>query len=96
MYSENHERIAGDVSQDSLENANGGDVRNFACKQEHRDKPDNACNGACDKLGEALAQVVVHNAEIWTRRFQKGVGDKACDSNGGNDGRVFRGVGCAR
>ena len=29
---ENHKRVAGDVSQDSLANADGRDVRNFACK----------------------------------------------------------------
>ena len=31
---ENHKRVAGNVSQDSLENADGSDVWNFACKQE--------------------------------------------------------------
>ena len=31
---ENHKRVAGNVSQDSLENADGRKVRNLACKQE--------------------------------------------------------------
>ena len=96
MNRKNHKCVAGDISEDSLENADGDDVWNFACKQERGDEADNACDGTCDKLGEALAQVVIHDAEIWTRRFQKGVGDKASDSDGGNEGRVFRGVGCAR
>ena len=91
----NYERIAGDVAEDSLENADGCNVWNFACEQERGDKADNACNGTCDKLGEALAQVIVHDAEIRTRRFQKSVCDKAYDSDGGDDGRISRGVNCA-
>ena len=51
----NYERIAGNVAEDSLENADGGNVWNFACEQERGDEADNACNGTCDKLGEALA-----------------------------------------
>ena len=94
MNGENHERIAGNVAEDSLENADGGNVWNLACEQERGDKADNACNGTCDKLGEALAQVIVHDAEIRTRRFQKSVCDKAYDSDGGDDRRVFCGVSC--
>ena len=93
---ENHECVAGDVSQNAFGNADGDDVRELACQKECRDEADYACDGTCDKLGEAFAQVVVHDAEIRTRRFQKGVGDKACDSDGGNDRRVFRGVNCTR
>lgn len=96
MDSKNHKCVAGDVAEYSLENADESDVRNFACEQERGDESDNACNGTCDKLGETLAQVVVHDAEIRTRRFPKGVGDKACDSDGGNDDRVFCGVSCSR
>ncbi len=92
---EDCERIAGNVAEDSLENADGGNVWNLARKQEGGDEADNACDGTCDKLGEALAQVVVHNAEIRTRRFQKCVCDKAYDSDGDNDSCVFRGVSCA-
>ena len=92
----NYERVAGNVAEYSLENADGGNVWNFACEQERGDEADNACDGTCDKLGEALAQVIVHDAEIRTWRFQKCVGDKACDSDGGNDRRVFRGVSCTR
>ena len=88
----NYERIAGNVAEDSLENADGGNVWNLACEQERGDKADNACDGTCDKLGEALAQVVVHDAEIRTWRFQKSVCDKAYDSDGGDDGRISRGV----
>ena len=91
---ENHKRVAGNVAEYSLENADEGNVWNFACEQERGDKADNACDGTCDKLGKALTQVIVHDAEIRAWRFQKGVGDKACDSDGGNDRRVFRGVSC--
>ena len=70
---ENHKCVAGNVAEDSLENADGGNVWNLACEQERGDESDNACNGTCDKLGEALAQVIVHDAEIRTRRFQKSV-----------------------
>ena len=52
---EDYERVAGNVAEDSLENADGCNVWNLACKQERGDKADNACNGTCDKLGEALA-----------------------------------------
>ena len=93
---ENHKCVAGNIAEDSLENADGGNVWNLARKQERGDKADNACNGTCDKLGEALAQVVVHDAEIRTRRFQKCVGDIVCDSDGGNDDCVFCGVSCTR
>ena len=51
----NYERVAGNVAEYSLENADGGNVWNFACEQERGDEADNACNGTCDKLGEALA-----------------------------------------
>ena len=88
----NYERIAGNVAEDSLENADGGNVWNLARKQERGDESDNARNGTCDKLGEALAQIVIHDAEIRTWRFQKSVCDKACDSDGGDDSRVSRGV----
>ena len=66
---ENHKRVAGNVAEDSLENADGGNVWNLACEQERGDKADNACDGTCDKLGKALTQVIVHDAEIRTRRF---------------------------
>ena len=92
----NHEGVAGYVSQNAFENADGSNVWNFACKQECGDEADNACDRTCDKLGKALAQVVVHDAEIRTRRFQKSVCDKTCNSDGGNDDRVFCGVSCAR
>ena len=92
MDCENHKCVAGNVAEYSLENADGGNVWNFACEQERGDEADNACNGTCDKLGKVLTQVVVHDAEIRARRFQKSVGDTACDSDGGNDRRVFRGV----
>lgn len=95
MDCEDYERIAGNVAEDSLENADGGDVGNLACEQERGDESDNARDGTCDKLGEVLAQVVIHDAEIRTRRFQKCVGNIACDSDGGNDGRISRGVNCA-
>ena len=90
----NYERVAGNVAEDSLENADGGNVWNLARKQERGDESDNARNGTCDKLGEALAQVVIHDAKIRAWRFQKSVCDKACDSDGGNDRRIFRGVNC--
>lgn len=96
MDCEDYERVAGNAAEDSLENADGGNVWNLACEQERGDKADNACNGTCDKLGKAFAQVVVHDAEIWARRFQKSVCEKACDSDGGNDRRVFRSVSGAR
>ena len=51
----NYERVAGNIAEDSLENADGGNVWNLACEQERGDESDNACNGTCDKLGEALA-----------------------------------------
>ena len=51
----NYERVAGNVAEYSLENADESNVRNLACKQERGDKADNACDGTCDKLGEALA-----------------------------------------
>ena len=89
---EDYERIAGDVAEYSLENADGGNVWNLACEQERGDKADNARNGTCDKFREALTQVVVHDAEIRARRFQKSVCDKAYDSDGGDDGRISRGV----
>ena len=73
----NYERIAGNVAEDSLENADGCNVWNLACEQERGDEADNACDGTCDKLGKAFAQVVVHDAEIRTRRFQERIGDKA-------------------
>lgn len=92
MDCKNHKCIAGNIAEDSLENADGGNVWNLACEQERGDKADNACNGTCDKLGEALAQVVIHDAENRTRRFQKSVCDKACDSDGDNDSCVFCGV----
>lgn len=94
MNCKNYERIAGNVAEDSLENADGCNVWNLACEQERGDEADNARNGTCDKLGKALAQIVIHDAEIRARRFQKCVGDKACNSGGYNDGRVFRGVSC--
>ena len=93
---ENHKCVAGNIAEDSLENADGGNVWNLACEQERGDKADNACYGTCDKFREALAQIVIHDAEIRTWRFQKNVCDKACDSDGGNDRRVFRGVSCTR
>ena len=73
----NYERVAGDVSQDAFGNADGSNVRNLACKQECGYETDNACDGTCNKLGETFAQVVVHDAEIRTRRFQERIGDKA-------------------
>jgi len=96
MDCENHKCVAGNIAEDSLENADGGNVWNLARKQERGDESDNARNGTCDKLGEALAQIVIHDAEIRTWRFQKSVCDKACDSDGGDDSRVFRGVSGAR
>ncbi len=92
----NYERVARNVAEYSLENADRRDVRNFACEQERGDEADNACNGTCDKLGKALTQVVVHDAEIRARRFQKSVGDKTCNSDGDNDRCVFCGVSCTR
>ena len=92
MDRKNRKCIAGNIAEDSLENADGGNVWNLARKQECCDEADNACDRTCDKLGEALAQVVVHDAEIRARRFQKSVGDKACNSDGSNDGCVFCGV----
>ena len=50
-----YERVAGNVAEDSLENADWGNVWNLACEQERGDEADNACDGTCDKLGEALA-----------------------------------------
>ena len=93
---EDYERIAGNVAEYSLENADGCNVWNLACEQERGDKADNACDGTCDKLGKALTQVIVHDAKIRTWRFQKCVGDIVCNSDGGNDRRVFRGVSCTR
>ena len=95
MDCENHKCVAGNIAEDSLENADGCNVWNLACEQERGDEADNACDGTCDKLGEALAQVIVHDAEIRTRRFQKSVCDKAYDSDGGDDRRISRGVNCA-
>ena len=69
MDCKNHKCVAGNIAEESLENADGGNVWNLARKQERGDESDNACNGTCDKLGEALAQVIVHDAEIRTRRF---------------------------
>ena len=92
MDCKNHKCVAGDVAEDSLENADGCNVWNFACEQERGDEADNACNGTCDKFREALAQIVVHDAEIRTRRFQKSVCDKACDSDGSDDDCIFCGV----
>ena len=89
---ENHKRVAGDVSQNAFGDADGGDVWELACQKECSDESDNACDGTSDKLGEALAQVVVHDAEIRTRRFQKSIGDKADDSDGCDEGCIFRGV----
>ena len=77
MDCENHKCVAGNIAEDSLENADGSNVRNLACKQECGYETDNACDGTCDKLGKAFAQVVVHDAEIRTRRFQERIGDKA-------------------
>ena len=94
--SEDYECIAGDVSQDAFGNADGSNVRNLACKQECGYETDNACDGTCNKLGETFAQVVVHDAEIRARRFQKSVGDKTCNSDGDNDSCVFCGVSGAR
>ena len=96
MDCENHKGVAGNIAEDSLENADGCNVWNLARKQERGDESDNARNGTCDKFREALAQIVIHDAEIRTRRFQKSVCDKAYDSDGGDDSRVFRGVSCAR
>lgn len=93
---ENHECVAGYVAQNAFGNADGGDVGKLACEQKRGDKADNACDGTCDKLGEALAQVVVHDAKIRTWRFQKCVGDIVCYSDGGNDDCVFCGVSCTR
>ena len=89
MDCENHKCVAGNIAEDSLENADGCNVWNLACEQERGDEADNACDGTCDKLGEALAQVIVHDAEIWARRFQKGVSDKACNSYRCDDGRII-------
>ncbi len=55
MDCENHKCVAGDVAEYSLENADGCNVWNFACEQERGDKADNACDGTCNELGEALA-----------------------------------------
>ena len=96
VNSKNYERVAGDVAEYSLENADGGNVWNFACEQERGDEVDNARNGTCDKFREALAQIVIHDAEIWAWRFQKCVGDIVCNSDGGNDDCVFCGVSCTR
>ena len=96
MDSKNHKCVAGDISENAFENADGCNVWNLACEQERGDKADNACNGTCDKLGEALAQVVIHDAKIRTWRFQKCVGDIVCDSDGGDDGCFFCGVSGAR
>ena len=94
--SKNYERIAGNVAEYSLENADGGNAWNLARKQERGDESDNARNGTCDKFREALAQIVIHDAEIRTWRFQKSVCDKAYDSDGDNDSCVFCGVSGAR
>ena len=96
MDCENHKCVAGNIAEDSLENADGCNVWNLACEQERGDKADNACNGTCDKFREALAQIVIHDAEIRTWRFQKSVGDKTCNSDGDNDSCVFCGVSCTR
>ena len=93
---DDYERVAGNVAEDSLENADGGNVWNVACEQERGDEADNACNGTCDKLGKALTQVIVHDAEIRARRFQERIGDKTCNSDGDNDSCVFCGVSGAR
>ena len=92
MNCKNYERIAGNVAEYSLENADGCNVWNFACKQECGDESDDACDGTCDKLGEAFTQVVIHDAEIRTRRFQKSVGNKTDDANRCDDCCVFHGV----
>ena len=55
MDCENHKCVAGNIAEDSLENADGGNVWNLARKQERGDKSDNARNGTCDKFREALA-----------------------------------------
>ncbi len=55
VNSKNHKCVAGDISENAFENADGGNVWNLACEQERGDEADNACNGTCDKLGEALA-----------------------------------------
>ena len=96
MDCEDYERIAGNVAEDSLENADGYNVWNLACEQERGEESDNARKGTCDKFREALAQVVIHNAEIRARRFQERIGDKTCNSDGDNDSCVFCGVSGAR
>ena len=76
MYRKNHERIARDVTQDSLEYANGGGAREFACKLKCRDKSRDSKNGTSDKAGEAFPQIVIHDAEICIGNFECGVQDK--------------------
>ena len=51
----NYECVAGNVAEDSLENADGGNVWNLACEQERGDEADNAGDRTCNKLGKALA-----------------------------------------
>ena len=82
MYGENHERIARDVAEDTLGNADGDDVRLFVGENESAYEARDAEEGTRDKNAEVFPEVVVHDAEIRIWNFECGVEDECRNGAG--------------
>ena len=89
MYGENYEGVPRDVPQDSLENADRGDIGQPVGENEGGYKARDAEDGAGDKNRKAFAQVVVHDAEIRIWDFNECVGNKRDDGGCGKNQVAF-------
>ena len=81
MHGENHKRVARDVAQDSLDDTDGGDIREFVGENEGGYKARDAEERTGDKNGERFPEDVVHDAEIRVGNFEIRVG-RECDDGG--------------
>ena len=82
MNRENHECVARDVAQDSLDDTDGGDVWQFIGGDECGHKASDTEERTCYKNGERFPEVVVHDAEIRIWNFECSVENERRDGCG--------------
>ena len=73
MYGEDYECVARDVAENSLDDADGGRVRQPVGENECTYKASDAEEGTGDKNPQVFSEVVVHDAEVRVWNFEIGV-----------------------
>ena len=79
---ENHECVARDVSQDSFDCSDGGDVWNLVGCDKGGYKACDAEERTGDEYREGFSEVVIHDAEIRVRDFECSVENERRDGCG--------------